>query len=112
MMKVIALVSALLLVSLPVSQAACEVCESVLSRVISSVEKKTPANIEAKIDEFCNTAEGRDRKMCYYIDTVKRDVSTPAASGVPVDKICQRIAKKDAQVPSTLSLHFARFLIV
>jgi uncharacterized protein YqkB len=81
----------------------CEVCISVLERVIESVPTKTAAAIEAQLDNFCSTAAGKDRQLCYYIDTVKRDVSQPAGSGVPASKICQRLAKKDAQVHSLLS---------
>merc|ERR1719313_3157750 len=79
--------------------AECEVCEKVLNKVFDTLPKKRKQpQVESALDEFCKTAAGKEKQMCYFIDTVKRDISKPAAMGVPAMKICKRIAKKDAQV--------------
>merc|ERR1712070_939580 len=79
--------------------AECEVCEKVLNKVFDTLPKKRKQpQVESALDEFCKTAAGKEKQMCYFIDTVKRDISKPAAMGVPPMKICRRISKKDAQV--------------
>merc|ERR1711988_424985 len=79
--------------------AECEVCEKVLNKVFDTLPKKRKQpQVESALDEFCKTAAGKEKQMCYFIDTVKRDISKPAAMGVPAIKICKRIAKKDSQV--------------
>eukprot|EP00298_Acanthocystis_sp_HF-20_P007639 c17185_g1_i1.p1 GENE.c17185_g1_i1~~c17185_g1_i1.p1 ORF type:complete len:156 (+),score=59.03 c17185_g1_i1:70-537(+) len=76
----------------------CEVCVKVVETVVNRVEKKTETSIEAELQNFCDSATGKEQKLCYYIDTVKRDISKPVIAGVPAIKICERIAKKDSQV--------------
>ncbi len=36
--------------------------------------------------------------QCYYVDPIKREVSTPMKNGVPIDVICQRLKKKSAEI--------------
>merc|ERR1712146_612254 len=33
--------------------------------------------------------------MCYYLEPIKRQVSTPIANGLPPDVICKRLQKQD-----------------
>lgn len=35
----------------------------------------------------------REKKLCYYIEPIKRDVSRPLSNGVPADRICKRLKK-------------------
>ncbi len=36
--------------------------------------------------------------QCYYIDPIKRELSTPLKNGVPSDIMCQRLKKKSPEV--------------
>ena len=36
--------------------------------------------------------------QCYYIDPIKREVSQPMKNGLPVEKICERLKKKSAEI--------------
>lgn len=38
--------------------------------------------------------------QCYFIDPIKREISTPIKNGVPSDVICQRLKKKSAEICS------------
>ena len=33
--------------------------------------------------------------MCYYLEPVKRELSTPLVAGLPADVICQKLKKRD-----------------
>ena len=36
--------------------------------------------------------------QCYYIETIKRDLSFPLSSGVPPERVCQRLKKKSVEI--------------
>eukprot|EP01119_Soliformovum_irregulare_P003439 TRINITY_DN1396_c0_g1_i1.p1 TRINITY_DN1396_c0_g1~~TRINITY_DN1396_c0_g1_i1.p1 ORF type:complete len:163 (+),score=37.92 TRINITY_DN1396_c0_g1_i1:86-574(+) len=82
-------------------QKECEVCINVLGQIQKTLtpQDKSLEQIEAKITQFCESAtEDKDQRLCYAIDTTKREVSKPFQNGLPVEKICDRLKKKDAVI--------------
>lgn len=82
----------------------CEVCRDSLSKVLETLQKgeKDLVKTETALDKWCE-AKGRndkEKKLCYYVTPIKRDVSQPFKNGVPVDTICQRLRKKSAEICS------------
>ena len=48
---------------------------------------------------YCSSELGpRERKICYYIDPMKRDVSQPFSTGMPADRVCKRINKSNPEI--------------
>ena len=68
----------------------------------ASMEKKDRSNkpkIEAALGKYCSSEIGpRERKICYYIDPIKRDVSQPFSTGMPPDRVCKRINKANPEI--------------
>jgi hypothetical protein len=60
---------------------------------------KKPA-IEQALGDYCaqETLNSREKKMCYYIDPIKRDVAQPFSLGMPTLKLCQRISKQNPEI--------------
>lgn len=63
-------------------------------------EKKDKPAIEAALGKFCSkdTLNTREKKICYYIDPIKRDVAQPFSLGMPALKVCQRISKTNPEI--------------
>jgi hypothetical protein len=63
--------------------------------------RKKPA-IEKAIGDYCarDTLNARQKKICYYIDPIKRDVAQPFSLGMGALKTCQRISKLNPEVCS------------
>lgn len=63
--------------------------------------KKKP-KIEQAMGDYCaNKAEAlsaREKKICYYIDPIKRDVAQPFSLGMNSLKVCQRITKTNPEI--------------
>jgi hypothetical protein len=61
--------------------------------------KKKPA-VEAALGDYCarSNLTSREKKVCYYIDPIKRDVAQPFSLGVPSLKVCQRINKTNPEI--------------
>jgi mesencephalic astrocyte-derived neurotrophic factor len=83
----------------------CEVCIASLNKVFDTVkpeEKKDLVTVETKIEKWCNAKDRNDKekKLCYYIEPIRREVSQPYKNGVPTDKICERLKKKSAEICS------------
>lgn len=83
----------------------CEVCIKALNDISA---KLTPADlqkdlpsIEANIGKYCAKPPGeKEGKLCYYLDPIKREISQPLKNKVPVEKICERLKKKSAEICS------------
>lgn len=81
------------------------VCIKVISDVRSGLDKaqatKKPA-IEKALGDYCAGALGdlgpREKKVCYYIDPIKRDVAQPFSTGMPADRVCKRITKSNPEI--------------
>lgn len=84
------------------------VCFSVvnkLSALLSSDESSDAKKIETKFSEFCKTSKKQDNRFCYYVGGLEEsatkivgELTKPLSWGLPADKICERLHKKDAQI--------------
>lgn len=56
--------------------------------------------VEAKIGKLCEekTLSETRKKVCYYVDPIKRQVSQMMKNGLPNDKICKRLAQKSSEI--------------
>jgi len=86
----------------------CEVCVGVLDKLINSLssdEKNVVAKIEDKFKMFCLTAKKAENRFCYYLGGLEEsatkivtEMSKPLSWGLPADKICEKLKKKDIQI--------------
>jgi len=86
----------------------CEVCISVLDRfkaTLSSEEKESVPKIEAAFKKFCQPLKRKEYTFCYYLGGtadaatgILGEMSKPMSWGVPVEKLCEKLRKKDKQV--------------
>lgn len=64
-------------------------------------ESRKKPLVEKAIGEYCaDTANlhAREKKICYYIDPIKRDVAQPFSLGMPSLKVCERINKSNPEI--------------
>lgn len=65
-------------------------------------DTKSKPKIEKAIEDYCSNNAGiltaRERKICYYIDPMKRDVAQPFSLGMPNLKVCKRITKNNPEI--------------
>ena len=56
--------------------------------------------IEKAIGDFCQKdgLTSREKKICYYIDPIKRDVAQPFSTGMPALKVCKRINQQNPEI--------------
>ena len=61
--------------------------------------RKKP-EIEKALGEYCKqkTLNSKEKKICYYIDPIKRDVAQPFSLGMPSLKVCERINKSNPEI--------------
>ncbi|XP_013989560.1 mesencephalic astrocyte-derived neurotrophic factor [Salmo salar] len=87
----------------------CEVCVSFLGRLYQSLQdndvKFTSTDIEKALVETCKDAKGKENRFCYYIGgtndaatKILNEISKPLSYHTPVDKICEKLKKKDSQI--------------
>ncbi|XP_023995960.1 mesencephalic astrocyte-derived neurotrophic factor [Salvelinus sp. IW2-2015] len=87
----------------------CEVCVSFLGRLYQSLQddkvKFNSTNIEKALVETCKDAKGKENRFCYYIGgtndaatKILNEISKPLSYHTPVDKICEKLKKKDSQI--------------
>nr|XP_004034273.3 mesencephalic astrocyte-derived neurotrophic factor [Gorilla gorilla gorilla] len=87
----------------------CEVCISYLGRFYQDLKDRdvtfSPAAIENELIKFCREARGKENRLCYYIGAtddaatkIINEVSKPLAHHIPVEKICEKLKKKDSQI--------------
>jgi hypothetical protein len=77
----------------------------VIDDVRNSMSKEDSRNkpaIEEAIGKHCKDKDkklnSREKKICYYIDPIKRDVAQPFSLGMPSLKVCQRINKSNPEI--------------
>merc|ERR1711862_9186 len=81
----------------------CEVCVKVIDDIRGGMSKedsrKKPA-VEQAIADYCSksTLNSREKKICYYIDPIGRDVAQPFSLGMPSMKVCERINKSNPEI--------------
>jgi len=83
----------------------CEVCVKVMDDIratLSKADSKNKPKIEAAMAKYCankeNKLSAREKKICYYIDPIKRDVAQPFSLGMPSLKVCKRITKSNPEI--------------
>lgn len=83
----------------------CEVCTKVIDDVRASMSKEEARNkpdIEKALGAYCSDPESklsaRERKICYYLDPIKRDVAQPFSLGMTSLKVCERINKSNPEI--------------
>ncbi|KAG8201109.1 hypothetical protein JTE90_028777 [Oedothorax gibbosus] len=86
----------------------CEVCVGVLnkfSKTLSDSEKSSAAKIEEKFKQFCKTAKKSEERFCYYLGGLEEsatkivtEMAKPLSWSLPVDKVCEKLKKKDVQI--------------
>jgi hypothetical protein len=87
----------------------CEVCLAALGDVVAKLPQPAPklslVAIEEAVGAYCEKPPTeKHAKLCYYIDPIKRELSTPLKNGAPVSVVCQKLKKKSAEI---CSLKFA-----
>jgi len=69
---------------------------------MSQADLKSKPAIEQAMGDYCsNRSEAlsaREKKICYYVDPIKRDIAQPFSLGVPSLKVCQRINKSNPEI--------------
>ncbi|KAJ3602982.1 hypothetical protein NHX12_030726 [Muraenolepis orangiensis] len=87
----------------------CEVCVSFLGKLYQSLldnnVKFNSADIEKALVKQCKEAKSKENRFCYYIGgtsdaatKIINEVSKPLSYHAPVEKICERLKKKDSQI--------------
>ncbi|XP_035402960.1 mesencephalic astrocyte-derived neurotrophic factor isoform X1 [Cygnus olor] len=87
----------------------CEVCVTFLGRFYQSLKDNgvefTPASIEKELLKSCKEAKGKENRLCYYVGATSdaatkiiNEVSKPMSHHIPVEKICEKLKKKDSQI--------------
>mmetsp|Transcript_3145 Transcript_3145/g.6603 ORF Transcript_3145/g.6603 Transcript_3145/m.6603 type:complete len:162 (-) Transcript_3145:146-631(-) len=103
-MKLFVFLLLLAVVSVASAQQECEVCVKVIEDVRAAMggkkEWKNKADVEAALGKYCKKKElgVREKKICYYLEPIKRDVAQPFSLGMPADKVCKRLEKVNPEV--------------
>ncbi|XP_049868858.1 mesencephalic astrocyte-derived neurotrophic factor homolog [Pectinophora gossypiella] len=104
----LALLAAILQISLALKEGECEVCVATLDKfaaTLSDSVKKDPKLIEAEFKKFCKGSKNKENRFCYYLGGLEEsatgilgEMSKPLSWSMPSDKICEKLKKKDAQI--------------
>ena len=67
---------------------------------MSKDDSRNKDTIEAALGAFCDqtTLSSREKKLCYYIDPIKRDVAQPFSTGMPSIKVCKRLSERNPEI--------------
>eukprot|EP00540_Astrosyne_radiata_P019667 CAMPEP_0116856284 /NCGR_PEP_ID=MMETSP0418-20121206/19813_1 /TAXON_ID=1158023 /ORGANISM="Astrosyne radiata, Strain 13vi08-1A" /LENGTH=164 /DNA_ID=CAMNT_0004489641 /DNA_START=56 /DNA_END=550 /DNA_ORIENTATION=+ len=83
----------------------CEVCVKVIDDVragMSKEDSRQKPKIEEALGDYCANKEGKlsskEKKLCYYVDPIKRDVAQPFSTGMPSLKVCKRINQQNPEI--------------
>mmetsp|Transcript_148907 Transcript_148907/g.211505 ORF Transcript_148907/g.211505 Transcript_148907/m.211505 type:complete len:169 (-) Transcript_148907:56-562(-) len=83
----------------------CEVCVKVMDDIRATMTKEESRNkpkIEKAMGDYCSNKDGklsaREKKICYYISPIKRDVAQPFSLGMSSLKVCKRITKANPEI--------------
>nr|XP_033782356.1 mesencephalic astrocyte-derived neurotrophic factor [Geotrypetes seraphini] len=87
----------------------CEVCISFLGRFYQSLKDDkvdfTAASVEKALLKYCKETKGKENRLCYYIGAtsdaatkITNEISKPLSHHIPVEKICEKLKKKDSQI--------------
>ena len=86
----------------------CEVCISVLDRFKATLSKEQASNqkaIEKEFVNFCKDLKLKENRFCYFLGGTKDaatgilgEMAKPMSWGMPSDKVCEKLKKKDRQI--------------
>lgn len=69
---------------------------------LSKADSKNKPKIEAAMGDYCANNDSkltaREKKICYYIDPIKRDIAQPFSLGMDSLKVCKRITKSNPEI--------------
>ena len=69
---------------------------------MSKADSRKKPMIEGAMAKYCANEDeklsARERKICYYIDPIRRDVAQPFSLGMSSLKVCQRITKTNPEI--------------
>jgi len=84
------------------------VCISVMKRFQDSLQKdeaSDPKKIESAFKNFCADLKLKENRFCYYLGGtadaatgILGEMSKPLSWGMPVEKVCEKLKKKDKQI--------------
>uniref|UniRef100_A0A3B3QWH3 Cerebral dopamine neurotrophic factor n=1 Tax=Paramormyrops kingsleyae TaxID=1676925 RepID=A0A3B3QWH3_9TELE len=86
-----------------------QVCVGFLSRLYEGLMSRhvelTPAVVEEDLLRACGKAVGKENRLCYYLGAtsdaatkITGEVTRPMSFHLPVNKICERLQKRDSQI--------------
>ena len=93
----------------------CEVCiqnlEYIDAMLPEKSDKRSVAKVEEAIGKHCTKSgfgsewkpnpalkSPKDVKMCYYFEPIKKAVAQPFSSGMPKQKVCQKLKKDNPEI--------------
>merc|ERR1712224_334061 len=83
----------------------CEVCVKVMDDIratMSKADSKNKPKIENAMLDYCknkdNKLTAKEKKICYFIDPIKRDIAQPFSLGMSALKVCKRITKSNPEI--------------
>jgi hypothetical protein len=68
---------------------------------ISKEDSRKKPLLEKAMGDYCANEDklsAREKKICYYIDPIKRDVAQPFSLGMSSLKVCKRITKSNPEI--------------
>ena len=68
--------------------------------LIAKDKKNDLPSIEAGIDKYCNGGGlgPKEKKMCYYMEPIKRSIAQPFSLKMPKDRVCKRLKKSNPEI--------------
>ena len=86
----------------------CEVCISVLDRFKATLSKEQLSDqkaIEKQFVKFCKDLKLKENRFCYFLGGtadaatgILGEMAKPMSWGMPSDKVCEKLKKKDRQI--------------
>ena len=108
MILIFSIISSLSSVVMSLKAGECEVCISVLDRFKKELTKEQASDhkaIEKEFTKFCKPLKTKENRFCYFLGGtadaatgILGEMSKPMSWGMPSDKICEKLKKKDRQV--------------
>ena len=108
MILIFSIISSLSSVVMSLKAGECEVCISVLDRFKKELTKDQASDhksIEKEFTKFCKPLKTKENRFCYFLGGtadaatgILGEMSKPMSWGMPSDKICEKLKKKDRQV--------------
>lgn len=81
----------------------CQVCVHVIDGFVGLIKKKENRKKMGKVGKaltrYCKNAKsGKEKKMCYIFDPIKKMVAQPLASGHDPLKVCKKLSQNNPEV--------------